>query len=79
MVFVFWSRLLREVGVDGDEVEGESDTPIAPAMLSHTPPLCRCPMMKMWEAFASSVPGLVYVRLIGVGLDDLTLPRRHIK
>ena len=36
-------------------------------MLSHIPPACRCPMMKMsglvssdrWSAFASSVPGLV--------------------
>ena len=64
MVIVFWSRLLREVGVDGDEVEGESDMPIAPTMLSHSPPPCQCPMMKMWAAFASSVPGLVMSALL---------------
>ena len=33
--------------------------PIASAIISRIPPACRCPMMKMWAAFASLVPGLV--------------------
>jgi hypothetical protein len=32
---------------------------VAPAMHSHVPPACRCPMMNMWMVVASSVPGLV--------------------
>ena len=40
---------------------------VAPAILSRIPPARRCPMMKMWAAFASSVPGLCGVRLVGVG------------
>ncbi|KQJ92816.1 hypothetical protein BRADI_3g00885v3 [Brachypodium distachyon] len=63
--------------------EGWSSTHVALAMLSHIPPACRRPMMKMlglvgsdgWVAFASSVPGLV-VSALSVGHDALPSPRR---
>jgi hypothetical protein len=58
MVAVFKTRLLQVDG-GGEVEEGWSDTPVALAMHSRILPACRCPMMKMWAAFASSVPGLV--------------------
>ena len=56
MVVVFESCLLQ---VDGGEVEGVEQYDRRSGILSRIPPACRCPMMKMQAAFASSVPGLV--------------------
>jgi hypothetical protein len=48
--------------------------PTAPAILSRIPPACRCPMMKMWVAFASSVLGLVVSALsVSEGVTCLCL------
>jgi hypothetical protein len=73
----------------GGDVEGWSGTSVAPAMLSRIPPACRCLMMKMWVAFASSVLGLVLsalsvsdmmtcICLVGKSSGRLLHRRRHV-